>query len=63
MLASLPIIPLPGDGRQQVQPIHIDDLVLAIAAIVQRQDFAHRRVALVGPEALSCVSSWRGCGM
>jgi hypothetical protein len=36
-----------------VQPIHIDDLVLAIAAIVQRHDFAHRRVALVGPEALT----------
>ena len=53
MLASLPIVALPGAGRQQVQPIHIDDLVLAIAAIVQRHDFAHRRVALVGPEALT----------
>lgn len=53
MLASLPIVPLPGAGRQQVQPIHIDDLVLAIVAIVQRHDFAHRRVALVGPEALT----------
>jgi hypothetical protein len=36
-----------------VQPIHIDDLVLAITAIVQRRDFAHRRIALVGPEALA----------
>jgi uncharacterized protein YbjT (DUF2867 family) len=53
MLASLPIIPLPGGGRQQVQPIHIDDLVLALAAVLQRHDFAHRRVALVGPEAMT----------
>jgi uncharacterized protein YbjT (DUF2867 family) len=53
MLASLPVIPLPGGGRQQVQPIHIDDLVLAITKVVQRRDFARRRVALVGPEALN----------
>jgi hypothetical protein len=53
MMASLPIVPLPGSGRQQVQPIHIDDLVRAIGAIVQRDDFARSRVALVGPEALT----------
>jgi uncharacterized protein YbjT (DUF2867 family) len=51
MLASLPIVPLPGGGRQQLQPIHIDDLVHAIANLTQRRDFARRRVALVGPEA------------
>jgi uncharacterized protein YbjT (DUF2867 family) len=53
MLASLPIIPLPGSGRQQVQPIHIDDLVRAITAVVQRHDSARRRIALVGPQALT----------
>ena len=53
MMASLPIIALPGGGGQRVQPIHIDDLILAIAAVVERRDFVHRRVALVGPEALS----------
>jgi uncharacterized protein YbjT (DUF2867 family) len=52
MMASLPIVPLPGSGRQQVQPIHIDDLVLAIGAVVQRDGFSHRRVALVGPQPL-----------
>jgi hypothetical protein len=36
-----------------VQPIHVDDLILAITAVVQRHDFARRRVALVGPEALT----------
>lgn len=53
MMASLPIVPLPGSGRQRVQPIHIDDLVLAIGAIVQRDDFSRRRASLVGPEALT----------
>jgi uncharacterized protein YbjT (DUF2867 family) len=53
MMASLPIIPLPGSGRQQVQPIHVDDLVLAVGAILQRDDFVRRRVSLVGPAALT----------
>jgi uncharacterized protein YbjT (DUF2867 family) len=53
MLASMPIVPLPGRGGQQVQPIHIEDLVLAITQLVCRDDFVHRRIALVGPEALS----------
>jgi uncharacterized protein YbjT (DUF2867 family) len=53
MMASLPVVPLPGTGRQQVQPIHIEDLVLAIGAVVQRNHFARRRVYLVGPQALT----------
>ncbi|HET9445460.1 MAG TPA: NAD(P)H-binding protein [Steroidobacteraceae bacterium] len=53
MMASLPIVALPGSGQQQVQPIHIEDLVQAIGAIVQRDDFARRRVSLVGPQALT----------
>lgn len=53
LLASLPIIPLPAGGLQQVQPIHIDDTVAAIKEIVETSDMNGRRVALVGPEALS----------
>lgn len=34
LLASLPLTPLPGDGRQRVQPIHIDDLADAIVRLV-----------------------------
>lgn len=34
LLAALPVTPLPGDGRQQVQPIHIDDLTEAIVKLV-----------------------------
>jgi uncharacterized protein YbjT (DUF2867 family) len=53
MMASLPLVPLPGSGRQQVQPIHVDDVVRALTELVTRHDFAGRRVALVGPEALT----------
>lgn len=34
LLASLPLVPLPGEGRQRVQPIHIDDLAEAIVRLV-----------------------------
>jgi uncharacterized protein YbjT (DUF2867 family) len=29
-LASAPLIPLPGDGSQRVQPVHIDDVIAGI---------------------------------
>jgi uncharacterized protein YbjT (DUF2867 family) len=34
LLAALPLTPLPGDGRQKVQPIHIDDLVEVLVKLV-----------------------------
>lgn len=49
-LASLPLVPLPGDGRQTIQPIYIDDLTAAIVALVGNERHAGRRVPLVGPE-------------
>ena len=33
-LAALPWLPLPGAGRQLVQPIHLDDLVDGLAALI-----------------------------
>jgi nucleoside-diphosphate-sugar epimerase len=52
-LASLPLIPLPGEGDQQVQPIHIDDLISAVLALVQSDRYLGQRVALVGPEPVT----------
>jgi uncharacterized protein YbjT (DUF2867 family) len=34
LLACLPATPLPGDGGQRVQPIHVDDLAEAIAQLI-----------------------------
>jgi len=52
MLASLPWIPLPGQGDQQVQPIHVEDLVEALVALVESPDVQRRVVPLVGPAPL-----------
>lgn len=52
-LASLPLIPLPGAGRQRIQPIHIDDLAAAIVLLLDQESWRVGRVALVGPEPLT----------
>lgn len=57
MQARLPLIPLPGQGQQVVQPIHVDDLADLVLALATRDDvaaqYAGRRVAAVGPEPLT----------
>jgi uncharacterized protein YbjT (DUF2867 family) len=52
LLASLPVTPLPGGGLQQVQPIHVDDVVTAIAELIESSEMIGKRVALVGPEPI-----------
>jgi uncharacterized protein YbjT (DUF2867 family) len=49
LLASLPVTPLPGRGLQRVQPIHVDDAVAAIVALVEGGTHVGERIALVGP--------------
>lgn len=51
--ASMPLIPLPGDGSQRIQPVHVDDLVRAVTAIVLSDIGPTRRMAMVGPEPLA----------
>jgi uncharacterized protein YbjT (DUF2867 family) len=48
-LASLPLIPLPAGGRQRIQPLHIDDLVTAIVALLDVDSWRVGRLPLVGP--------------
>ena len=51
-LAALPLIPLPGGGSQCVQPIHRDDLVAALVALVET-DAPPPLLAAVGPSPLT----------
>ena len=53
LIAALPIIPLPGQGNQEIQPIHIDDLTCAVTELVETDRYLGQRVPLVGPEALT----------
>ncbi len=54
-LAALPLLPLPAGGSQRVQPLHVDDAVAALCALLQAAPgrWTGRRVALVGPQALT----------
>lgn len=52
MLASLPLIPVPA-GQQWVQPVHLDDAVQAIVALLEKRGHQGRRLALAGPRAIS----------
>ena len=58
MLASMPLCPRFGAAPQLVQPIHVDDAVAAIMAVVRRplpllhDGATAQRIALVGPVAL-----------
>lgn len=51
-LASLPVIPLPGDGEQLVQPVHLDDLCSAVVLLAETLALSGERIAVVGREAL-----------
>lgn len=52
-LAALPLVPVPGDGQQPVQPIHVDDLCAAIVKLVSSEACDRQRIAAVGPRALA----------
>ncbi|WP_304010434.1 SDR family oxidoreductase [Methyloversatilis discipulorum] len=52
-LAALPVLMLPGGGRQQVQPVHLDDVAEAVVCAAEADSGGCRRVALVGPRAVT----------
>lgn len=52
-LATLPLLALPAGGSQQVQPVHLDDLMSAIVALVGRDTAPGTTLAVVGPQPLS----------
>lgn len=55
-LASLPVIPLIGDGRQKVQPVHIDDLVATVMQCMLAGETG-MTIDVVGPMAMD-FSEW-----
>jgi len=53
LLASLPLHVLPAGGQQQLQPIHLDDLIDAIVRLASTATPARQCVDLVGPKPVS----------
>lgn len=51
-LACLPIVSLPGGGRQRVQPIHVFELAECIVRLVEQPHAAHGVYELGGPAAV-----------
>lgn len=52
LLASLPVIALPGGGYQRVQPVHVEDAVAAVLALLCKPPVPSTRLPVVGPNAL-----------
>jgi uncharacterized protein YbjT (DUF2867 family) len=52
-LAALPLVPLPGQGEQSIQPIHIDDLTAATLRLLETNEFDGQRIPAVGPRPLT----------
>ncbi len=52
-LSSMPIVPLVGDGQQQIQPVYIDDLVAAILSCLQGRILENQSIDVVGPEPIT----------
>lgn len=52
-LASLPIISLPGLGRQRVQPINVLELAEAVCRVVEHPGRLTRVLELAGPKVLT----------
>jgi uncharacterized protein YbjT (DUF2867 family) len=52
-LAALPVVPLPGQGEQQIQPIHVDDLTVATLRLLETTEFDRQRIPAVGPLPLT----------
>jgi uncharacterized protein YbjT (DUF2867 family) len=55
-LSLLPIVPLSGSGRAELQPIWVEDVADCImSALRQPAERAHTRLELAGPEVLTCA--------
>ncbi len=52
-LASLPLIPLPAGGLQRVQPVHVEDVVAAVVALLGIDSWRVGRIAFVGPAPMT----------
>lgn len=52
-IASLPLIALPGNGSQQLQPVHVDDLCHAIIVWLADRQRQKKVLCAVGPRPLS----------
>ena len=58
-LANAPVGILFGSGEVEIQPIHVDDLVGCMAAILEEGRFKGESLDLGGPEKISIIEFWK----
>lgn len=51
-LARWPVLPVPGDGRALIQPVHVDDLARGIVSALDAHAASRREYDLSGADAL-----------
>ena len=59
LMATSPVLAMPQAGGMQVQPVHVDDVVQGILAVLQAPPTPVATVAFVGPEPLSMAQFLR----
>jgi uncharacterized protein YbjT (DUF2867 family) len=60
-VSRVPFVPLPLGGRTPQQPVHVDDLVTAILAALERPAAARRAYDVGGPEPVTLAEVVREC--
>lgn len=53
IIKKSPIVPIIGDGKYLLNPVHIDDLVQAISAIINKNIYPQKIYTIAGPEEIS----------
>jgi nucleoside-diphosphate-sugar epimerase len=53
LLPRLPVLPVPGGGRQLQQPVHVADVAGAVLSAVERPETAGTSYDIAGPQPLS----------
>jgi uncharacterized protein YbjT (DUF2867 family) len=61
LLRRQPFVPLPGGGRNLVQPVYIDDAVAAAASAVRAPLAGTPSIVLAGPEPIAYADMVRTC--
>ena len=53
LIRRLPVLPLPGGGRNLVQPIHQDDVTACLIAAINRAWQGPHTAVIAGPEPIA----------
>jgi uncharacterized protein YbjT (DUF2867 family)/2-polyprenyl-3-methyl-5-hydroxy-6-metoxy-1,4-benzoquinol methylase len=53
ILPKVPVLPVPGGGTRLQQPVHVDDLAVAIVNALENPATIHQAYNVAGPEAIT----------